>query len=63
MSVASRKYIETALLSTPRILDGIIAQPIGAAVLVEPRAHFGMAVTEPAGRNTNSDADRKAPFG
>src|SRR5580704_3718062 len=31
--------------------------PIRAAVLVEPRAHFGMTLAEPAGRNTDPDAD------
>jgi len=36
---------------------------IGAAILVEPRGHFGVALAEPAGRNTDPDADREAPFG
>jgi hypothetical protein len=33
---------------------------IGAAILVEPRGHFGMPLAEPAGRNTDPDADREA---
>src|SRR5260370_18425420 len=36
---------------------------IGAAVLFQPSGHFGMALAEPAGRNTDPDADREVPFG
>src|ERR1700730_12533613 len=36
---------------------------IGAAILVEPRGHFGVAPAEPAERNTDPDADREASLG
>jgi hypothetical protein len=36
---------------------------IGSAILVQPRAHFGMALAEAAGWNVNADTDGKAKFG
>src|SRR5260370_18303069 len=36
---------------------------ICTTVLVDPGGHSGMPLAEPAGRNTDSDADREAPFG
>src|ERR1700747_1436269 len=36
---------------------------VGAAVFVQPRGHFGIALAESIGRNTDPNADREAPFG